>query len=55
MKYNLSNILTLSRIAVIPVILILLLSGSNLSIWLAFILFIIAGITLSNKKIETNA
>jgi len=45
MKYNLSNILTLSRIAVIPVILILLLSGSNLSIWIAFILFIIAGIT----------
>ena len=45
MKYNLANILTLFRIATIPIILILILMKSPISGWAAFVLFCIAGIT----------
>ena len=45
MKLNLSNILTLSRILVIPVILILIYLKSPFYGWIAFVLFCIAGIT----------
>ena len=45
MRYNLANILTLSRIAVIPIILIMIISRGAASSWLAFFLFSIAGIT----------
>jgi len=45
MFFNLSNILTISRIIVIPIILLLIYMQSPLSGWIAFILFCIAGIT----------
>ena len=45
MKFNLSNILTLSRIIVIPIILALIYLKSPFYGWLAFVLFCIAGIT----------
>ena len=45
MKFNLSNILTLSRIIVIPIIVALIYLKSPFYGWLAFILFCIAGIT----------
>ena len=45
MKFNLSNILTLSRILVIPIIVILIYFKGPISGWIAFTLFCIAGIT----------
>ena len=45
MKFNLPNILTLSRIIVIPVIVALIYLKSPFYGWVAFILFCIAGIT----------
>jgi len=45
MKINLSNILTLSRILVIPIIVILIYLKSPFYSWLAFSLFCIASIT----------
>ena len=45
MNYNLSNFLTLFRIAIIPIILILILSKGELSSWIAFIFFVIAALT----------
>ena len=45
MKINLSNILTLSRILVIPIIVALIYLKSPFYGWLAFILFCLAGIT----------
>ena len=45
MKFNLSNILTLSRIIVIPIIVALIYLKSPFYGWIAFILFCIAGIT----------
>ena len=45
MKINLSNILTISRILVIPVILFFIYLKSPFYGWLAFILFCLAGIT----------
>ncbi len=45
MKFNLSNILTLSRILVIPIIVILIYLKSPIYGWIAFVLFCLAGIT----------
>ena len=45
MKFNLSNILTLSRIIVIPIIVALIYLKSPFYGWIAFILFCIASIT----------
>ena len=45
MLFNLSNILTISRIIVIPIILLLIYMKSPLSGWMAFFLFCAAGIT----------
>ena len=45
MKYNLSNILTLTRIIVIPIIVILIYLKGPFYGWVAFILFCLAGIT----------
>ena len=45
MKLNLSNILTLSRILVIPIIVALIYLKSPFYGWLAFFLFCIAGVT----------
>ena len=45
MKLNLSNILTLSRILVIPVIVVLIYLKAPYYGWIAFILFCLAGIT----------
>ena len=45
MKLNLSNILTLSRILVIPVIVIFIYLKSPFYGWAAFVLFCLAGIT----------
>ena len=45
MKLNLSNILTLSRILVIPVIVILIYLKNPYYGWIAFVLFCLAGIT----------
>ena len=45
MKFNLSNILTLSRIIVIPVIVLLIYLQPSFFGWIAFILFCSAGIT----------
>ena len=45
MIFNLSNILTLSRIIVIPVILLLIYMKGPFSGWTAFALFCLAGIT----------
>ena len=45
MKYNLANILTLSRIAIIPIVIIMLFFKNPLSNWIAFSFFVIAGIT----------
>ena len=45
MKINLSNILTLSRIIVIPVIVLMIYLKEPIFGWLAFILFCIASIT----------
>ena len=45
MKFNLSNILTLSKIIVIPIIVALIYLKSPFYGWVAFILFCIAGIT----------
>ena len=45
MKFNLSNILTLSRIIVIPIIVALIYLKGPFYGWIAFILFCIAGIT----------
>ena len=42
---NLSNALTISRILIIPIILILIYMKGPLSGWTAFILFCLAGIT----------
>ena len=45
MKFNLSNILTLSRIVVIPIIVFLIYLKSPIYGWIAFVLFCLAGIT----------
>ena len=45
MKFNLSNILTLSRIVVIPLIVLLIYMKGPFYGWIAFILFCLAGIT----------
>ena len=45
MKFNLSNLLTLSRIIVIPIIVMLIYLKSPFYGWIAFVLFCIAGIT----------
>jgi len=45
MLFNLSNILTLSRILVIPLIVILIYLKGPMSGWIAFVLFCLAGIT----------
>ena len=45
MKLNLSNILTLSRILVIPVIVVFIYLKSPFYGWAAFVLFCLAGIT----------
>ncbi|PPR43453.1 MAG: CDP-diacylglycerol--glycerol-3-phosphate 3-phosphatidyltransferase [Alphaproteobacteria bacterium MarineAlpha5_Bin11] len=45
MTYNLSNILTLSRIAIIPIILLMIIMQGSLTSWIGFALFVIAGIT----------
>ena len=45
MLFNLSNILTLSRIVVIPVIVLLIYMKGPYSGWIAFLLFCLAGIT----------
>tara|TARA_Y100000590_G_scaffold300558_1_gene338883 strand:+ start:768 stop:1310 length:543 start_codon:yes stop_codon:yes gene_type:complete len=45
MKFNLSNILTLSRIVIIPIIVALIYLQGPIYGWIAFILFCIAGIT----------
>ena len=45
MNYNISNLLTLFRIFIIPVILIAILMKSSLSNYLAFLFFCIAGIS----------
>ena len=45
MRFNLSNILTLSRILVIPIIVILIYLKSPFYGWIAFILFCLASIT----------
>jgi len=45
MLFSLSNILTLSRILIIPIIVILIYMQGTLSGWTAFILFCLAGIT----------
>jgi len=45
MIFNLSNILTISRIIVIPVILLLIYMKGSYSGWTAFTLFCLAGIT----------
>tara|TARA_Y100000590_G_scaffold300559_1_gene338888 strand:+ start:506 stop:1048 length:543 start_codon:yes stop_codon:yes gene_type:complete len=45
MKFNLSNILTLSRIIIIPIIVALIYLQGPIYGWIAFILFCIAGIT----------
>ena len=45
MKINLSNVLTISRIVVIPLIVFFIYLKSPIYGWLAFILFCIAGIT----------
>ena len=45
MKFNLSNILTLSRIIVIPIIVALIYLKGPFYGWIAFALFCIAGIT----------
>ena len=45
MKFNLSNILTLSRILIIPIIVILIYLKSPIYGWIAFVLFCLAGIT----------
>ena len=45
MKFNISNILTLSRIIVIPIILALIYLKGPFFGWIAFILFCMAGIT----------
>ena len=45
MKYNLPNIITLFRIAIIPIILIMIITKGTTNGWIAFILFCIAGIS----------
>jgi len=45
MLFNISNILTLSRILVIPIIVLLIYMTGPLSGWIAFILFCLASIT----------
>tara|TARA_Y100000590_G_C15486590_1_gene926053 strand:- start:96 stop:644 length:549 start_codon:yes stop_codon:yes gene_type:complete len=45
MKINLSNILTISRILVIPIIVVFIYLKSPLYCWFAFTLFCLAGIT----------
>jgi len=45
MNLNISNILTISRIIIIPIIVILIYLKDPFSSWLAFILFCLAGIT----------
>ena len=45
MKINISNILTLSRILVIPIIVVLIYLKSPFYGWIAFILFCLAGVT----------
>ena len=45
MNYNVSNLLTLFRVGIIPIILIMILMKSSFSGWIAFILFCIAGIS----------
>jgi len=45
MKLNLSNLLTLSRIIVIPIIVLLIYLQSSFFGWIAFILFCLASIT----------
>ena len=45
MNYNISNLLTLFRVGIIPIILIMILMKSSHSAWIAFILFCIAGIS----------
>ena len=45
MKYNLPNIITLFRIAIIPIILIMIITKGTTNGWVAFILFCIAGIS----------
>ena len=45
MQYNISNLLTIFRILIIPIILIMILINDPLSGWIAFFLFCIAGIT----------
>ena len=45
MNNNLSNLLTISRIAIIPIILVLIIFKNPITSWVAFILFVIAGIT----------
>ena len=45
MKLNLSNILTLSRILVIPIIVVLIYLKGPFYGWIAFVLFCLAGIT----------
>ena len=45
MNLNLSNILTISRIVIIPIIVILIYLKGPISGWIAFILFCAAGIT----------
>ena len=45
MNNNLSNLLTISRIAIIPIILVMIIFKNPITSWVAFILFVIAGIT----------
>ena len=42
MNNNLSNLLTISRIAIIPIILVLIIFKNPITSWVAFILFVIA-------------
>ncbi len=45
MRNNLPNILTLSRLALLPIILWLLMCGTNLTAWVALALYVIGALT----------
>jgi len=45
MTYNVSNLLTLFRVGIIPIILIMILMKGSASGWIAFLLFCFAGIS----------
>ncbi|MEM6811210.1 MAG: CDP-diacylglycerol--glycerol-3-phosphate 3-phosphatidyltransferase [Pseudomonadota bacterium] len=42
---HIPNLLTFARIAILPILILLILNGSEQSVWLAFILYVLASIT----------